>query len=70
MEVAHTEHSHVIGKGGSNIRRVMHDTACHIHFPDSNRNSAAEKSNQVYLLCQLHFDKVSHLNQITNLVIY
>jgi len=51
MEVAHTEHSHVIGKGGNNIRRVMQQTECHIHFPDSNRSSGAEKSNQVSLLC-------------------
>jgi len=47
MEIAHTEHSHVIGKGGNNIKRVMHDTGCHVHFPDSNRSAAAEKSNQV-----------------------
>jgi len=47
MEVAHTEHSHVIGKGGSNVKTVMQVTGCHIHFPDSNRISSAEKSNQV-----------------------
>ncbi|XP_052429558.1 bicaudal C homolog 2 [Carassius gibelio] len=48
MDVTHTEHSHVIGKGGGNIKKVMEDTSCHIHFPDSNRNnSAGEKSNQV-----------------------
>jgi len=47
MEIAHTEHSHVIGKGGHNIKRVMQDTGCHIHFPDSNRVANAEKSNQV-----------------------
>ncbi|KAJ8246889.1 hypothetical protein GJAV_G00256490 [Gymnothorax javanicus] len=48
MDVAHTEHSHVIGKGGGNIKRVMEVTDCHIHFPDSNRhNAAGEKSNQV-----------------------
>lgn len=47
MDVSHTEHSHVIGKGGNNIKRVMEDTGCHIHFPDSNRNNAVEKSNQV-----------------------
>ncbi|KAG7257664.1 hypothetical protein CRUP_027340, partial [Coryphaenoides rupestris] len=48
MDVAHTEHSHVIGKGGGNIKRVMGVTSCHIHFPDSNRHSATgEKSNQV-----------------------
>lgn len=48
MDVAHTEHSHVIGKGGGNIKKVMEATSCHIHFPDSNRhNAAGEKSNQV-----------------------
>ncbi|XP_024138632.1 bicaudal C homolog 2 isoform X3 [Oryzias melastigma] len=48
MDVAYTEHSHVIGKGGGNIKKVMDATSCHIHFPDSNRhNSAGEKSNQV-----------------------
>lgn len=47
MDVSHTEHSHVIGKGGNNIKRVMEETGCHIHFPDSNRNNQAEKSNQV-----------------------
>ncbi|XP_055782761.1 bicaudal C homolog 2 [Salvelinus fontinalis] len=48
MDVAHTEHSHVIGKGGGNIKKVMEMTSCHIHFPDSNRhNVTGEKSNQV-----------------------
>ncbi|XP_028272299.1 bicaudal C homolog 2 [Parambassis ranga] len=48
MDVAYTEHSHVIGKGGGNIKKVMEVTSCHIHFPDSNRhNSTGEKSNQV-----------------------
>ncbi|XP_067239322.1 bicaudal C homolog 2 [Chanodichthys erythropterus] len=48
IDVTHTEHSHVIGKGGGNIKKVMEDTSCHIHFPDSNRNNGTgEKSNQV-----------------------
>ncbi|XP_030596060.1 protein bicaudal C homolog 1-like isoform X2 [Archocentrus centrarchus] len=48
MDVAYTEHSHVIGKGGGNIKKVMEVTSCHIHFPDSNRhNATGEKSNQV-----------------------
>ncbi|XP_069000579.1 protein bicaudal C homolog 1-like [Embiotoca jacksoni] len=52
MDVSHTEHSHVIGKGGNNIKRVMEETGCHIHFPDSNRNNQAEKSNQVSIAGQ------------------
>ena len=28
---------------------VMNETNCHIHFPDSNRTSCKEKSNQVSL---------------------
>ncbi|TPP65207.1 Protein bicaudal C protein 1 [Fasciola gigantica] len=47
IDVPHTDHSHVIGRGGRNIKAVMLDTQCHIHFPDSNRASTAEKSNQV-----------------------
>jgi len=47
MDVSYTDHSHIIGKGGNTIRRVMADTKCHIHFPDSNRSNPVEKSNQV-----------------------
>jgi len=47
MDVSYTDHSHIIGKGGNTIRRVMTDTNCHIHFPDSNRSNPNEKSNQV-----------------------
>lgn len=60
MDVTHTEHSHVIGKGGGNIKKVMEDTSCHIHFPDSNRHSAnGEKSNQVWehdVFCEQKWD--------------
>jgi protein bicaudal C len=55
MDVSHTEHSHVIGKGGNNIKKVMEETGCHIHFPDSNRNNQAEKSNQVFRLSTFAF---------------
>ncbi|CAG4994704.1 unnamed protein product [Parnassius apollo] len=34
-------------RGGLTIKRVMEETGCHIHFPDSNRTSTMEKSNQV-----------------------
>ena len=51
MDVSHTDHSHVIGKGGNNIKRVMQETGCHIHFPDSNRGNSLEKSNQVKKYC-------------------
>jgi protein bicaudal C len=47
MDVSYTDHSHIIGKGGNTIRRVMAETNCHIHFPDSNRSNPNEKSNQV-----------------------
>ncbi|XP_060578940.1 protein bicaudal C homolog 1-B-like [Ruditapes philippinarum] len=53
MDVSHTDHSHVIGKGGNNIKRVMQETGCHVHFPDSNRgNNVQEKSNQVSIAGQ------------------
>ncbi|KAL1497280.1 hypothetical protein ABEB36_008272 [Hypothenemus hampei] len=47
MDVSYTDHSHIIGKGGLTIKRVMEETKCHVHFPDSNRSNSSEKSNQV-----------------------
>src|SRR5579863_10225643 len=47
MEISYTDHSHLIGCRGQTIRKVMDDTGCHIHFPDSNRMSKEHKSNQV-----------------------
>jgi len=47
LEVSYTDHSHLIGCRGATIRKVMEDTGCHIHFPDSNRMSKDHKSNQV-----------------------
>ncbi|XP_054720502.1 protein bicaudal C homolog 1-like [Uloborus diversus] len=52
MDVSHSDHSYIIGKGGFKIQQVMEETGCHIHFPDSNRNSTAEKSNQVSIAGQ------------------
>nr|CAD7424018.1 unnamed protein product [Timema monikensis] len=53
MDVSYTDHSHIIGKGGLSIKRVMEDTKCHIHFPDSNRSNVTEKSNQVSITGEL-----------------
>ena len=47
MDVPFTDHSHIIGRGGKNTQDVMKQTACHIHFPDSNKNHDSDKSNQV-----------------------
>jgi len=47
VEVSYTDHSHLIGCRGLTIRKVMRDTGCHIHFPDSNKGSKDFKSNQV-----------------------
>ncbi|OWR54324.1 bicaudal C [Danaus plexippus plexippus] len=49
MQLLDTRSNRVTMKidGGLTIKRVMEDTGCHIHFPDSNRTSAQEKSNQV-----------------------
>ncbi|KAL3182302.1 hypothetical protein MRX96_007494 [Rhipicephalus microplus] len=52
MDVSFTDHSYIIGKGGHNIQQVMDNTGCHIHFPDSNRNSQLDKSNQVSIAGQ------------------
>lgn len=47
LDLSYTDHSHIIGRGGLTIKQVMENTGCHIHFPDSNRTSLLEKSNQV-----------------------
>lgn len=49
MDISFTDHSYIIGRGGNNIKKIMEGTMTHIHFPDSNRSSQTEKSNQVSL---------------------
>lgn len=49
MDISFTDHSYIIGRGGKNIKDIMEKTMTHIHFPDSNRSSQTEKSNQVSL---------------------
>ncbi|CAI8029150.1 Protein bicaudal C homolog 1-B [Geodia barretti] len=52
IDVPFSEHSHVIGKEGANIKKVHEETKCHIHFPDSNRSLHTDKSNQVSITGQ------------------
>lgn len=47
LDISFSDHGHVIGRGGRQIQNVMDQTNTHIHFPDGNRNSQLEKSNQV-----------------------
>ncbi|KAF5399126.1 hypothetical protein PHET_07940 [Paragonimus heterotremus] len=61
IDVPHTDHSHVIGRGGRNIKAVMFETQCHVHFPDSNRTNLVEKSNQVSI--SGHVDNVDRARQ-------
>ncbi|KAL3319859.1 Protein bicaudal C 1 [Cichlidogyrus casuarinus] len=49
VDVSHLHHSHVIGKGGRNVKSISEQTKCNIHFPDSNRANIPEKSNQVFI---------------------
>ncbi|XP_065584881.1 protein bicaudal C-like isoform X2 [Artemia franciscana] len=53
IDVSYTDHSHIIGRGGCSIQRVMNDTNCLVHFPDSNKASNSEKSNQVSIAGEL-----------------
>ncbi|CAH8567756.1 unnamed protein product [Schistosoma turkestanicum] len=54
IDISHTNHSYIIGRYGWNIKKIMMNTQCHIHFPDSNRNSSIfKKSNQVSITGQL-----------------
>ncbi|CAI4222153.1 unnamed protein product [Auanema sp. JU1783] len=48
VDIHHSIHSHIIGKGGRVIQQIMRNTKCHIHFPDSNKFSAyPNRSDQV-----------------------
>ncbi|XP_046646996.1 protein bicaudal C homolog 1-like isoform X2 [Daphnia pulicaria] len=47
MEVSYIFHSHLIGRAGKNINRVMEDTGTRIHFPDCNRIAGEFKRNSV-----------------------
>ncbi|KAL3088320.1 hypothetical protein niasHT_023880 [Heterodera trifolii] len=50
IEVSHSLHSQIIGKGGRNTQQIMRETNCHIHFPDSNKslsNSMITMNDQV-----------------------
>lgn len=42
-------HSHLIGRSGRNINRIMEDTGTRIHFPDRNRIAGESKSNSVII---------------------
>lgn len=54
IDIPFSEHSHIIGKEGANIKKVHEETKCHIHFPDSNRSVHFEKSNQVSITGQIN----------------
>ncbi|XP_055853335.1 protein bicaudal C-like [Episyrphus balteatus] len=45
--IADTDHAHIIGRNGINVKGIMDQTDTHIHFPDSNRRTVTEKRHQV-----------------------
>ena len=49
MEVSFTFHSHLIGRSGQNVNRVMDETGTRIHFPDRNRIVGEYKCNNVII---------------------
>lgn len=53
MEVSYPYHSHLIGRSGQNINRLMQETKTRIHFPDRNRIAGQIKSNNVVIRGQL-----------------
>ncbi|KAI9558075.1 hypothetical protein GHT06_014828 [Daphnia sinensis] len=53
IEVSYPFHSHLIGRSGRNINRIMEDTGTRIHFPDRNRIAGELKSNNVIIRGQL-----------------
>ena len=49
MEVSYPFHSHLIGRSGKNVNRLMEETGTRIHFPDRNRISGQSKINEVVI---------------------
>ncbi|CAA92750.3 SAM domain-containing protein [Caenorhabditis elegans] len=72
MELHHSLHSHIIGKGGRGIQKVMKMTSCHIHFPDSNKYSDSNKSDQVSISGTPVnvFEALKHLRSMCPLTVY
>ncbi|VVC95642.1 unnamed protein product [Leptidea sinapis] len=68
IDISYTDHSHIIGKGGLTIKRVMEETRCHIHFPDSNRTSTMEKSNQVSIAGSMEQVEKARARSLTPLI--
>ncbi|CAP26358.2 Protein CBR-BCC-1 [Caenorhabditis briggsae] len=72
MELHHSLHSHIIGKGGRGIQKVMKITSCHIHFPDSNKYSESNKSDQVSIsgTPMNVYEALKHLRAMCPLTVY
>ena len=49
MEVSFPYHSHLIGRCGQNVNRVMDESGTRIHFPDRNRIVGEYKCNNVII---------------------
>lgn len=49
LNVSHTSHSHIIGKDGSNVKKIRQETRCNVHLPDSNLKNDHEKNNHVFI---------------------
>jgi len=47
MEVSYPFHSHLIGRSGQNVNKLMEQSGTRIHFPDTNRVAGHQKSNTV-----------------------
>ena len=49
MEVSYPYHSHLIGRSGQNVNRVMDESGTRVHFPDRNRIVGEYKCNNVII---------------------
>lgn len=65
MEVSHTEHSSLIGPGGSIVREMRSKCQCLIHYPDGNPGSP-EPTSRSYP--HLHSNEVSVRGKINNAI--
>lgn len=69
IEVSHTVHSHIIGRGGQQINALMKETSTKIHFPDENRIAGERKSNTGWLTINCFSLTVDITESIINMIV-
>lgn len=50
LDIPSEDHSRLIGRKGEVVNKIMSETQCQIHFPDSNKYKFTQKSNKVSII--------------------